>query len=47
VTRGEKWKFEASKPTVPTKRVKKHYRAKQKGDYTAKMAGERRVKKKG
>jgi len=47
VTRREKWKFEASKPTGATKRVKKHYTAKEKGDYKAKKAGERRVKKEG
>ena len=47
MTRRDKCKVEASKPTVATTRVKKDYTAKEKGDYKAKKAGERRVKKEG
>jgi len=46
-TRGETRKFEDSKPTVPAKRVKKQYTAKEKADYQKKKAGERKVKKEG
>jgi len=46
-TRGEKRKFEDSKPTVPAKRVKKQSTAKEKADYLRKKAGERKVKKEG
>jgi len=45
--RGEKRKFEDTKPTVPAKRVKKQYTAKIKADYQKKKAGERKVKKDG
>jgi len=38
--RGEKRKFEDSKPTVPAKPVKKQYTAKEKADYQKKKAGE-------
>jgi len=46
-TRGDKRKFEDSKPTVAAKRVKRQYRAKEKADYQKKKAGERKVKKEG
>ena len=46
-TRGEKRKFEDSKPTVTAKHVKKQYRAKEKADHQKKKAGERKVKKEG
>ena len=46
-TRGEKRRFEDSKPTVPAKRVKKQYMAKEKADYLRKKAEERKVKKEG
>jgi len=46
-TRGDKRKFEDSKPTVAAKRVKKQYTAKEKADYQKKKAGERKVKKEG
>jgi len=46
-TRGEQKNFEDSKPTVPAKRVKKQYTAKEKVDYQKKKAGERKVKKEG
>jgi len=46
-TRGEKRKFEDSKPTVPAKREKKQYTAKEKADYPKKKAGERKLKKEG
>jgi len=46
-TRGEKRKFEDSKPTVAAKRVKKQYTAKEMADYQKKKAGERKVKKEG
>jgi len=46
-TRGEKRKFEDSKPTVGIKRVKKQYTATEKAAYQKKKAGERRVKKEG
>jgi len=44
-TPGKKRKFEHSKPTVPAKRVKKQYTAKEKAYYQKKKAGERKVKK--
>jgi len=47
VTRGEKRKFEDSKPMATAKRVKKPYSAKEKADYKAKKAGERKVKQEG
>jgi len=46
-TRREKRKFEDSEPTVPVKRVKKQYTAKEKADYPKRMAGERKLKKEG
>jgi len=46
-TRGEKRKFEDSKPTAPAKHVKKQYTAKEKADYQKKKAGERKMKKEG
>jgi len=46
-TRGEKRKFEDSKPMAPAKRVKKQYTAKEKADYQKKKAGERKMKKEG
>jgi len=46
-TRGEKKKFEDSKPTFAAKRVKKQYRATEKAAYQKKKAGERKVKKEG
>ena len=46
-TRGEKRKFQDSKPTEPAKRVKKQYTGKKKVDYQKKKAGERKVKKEG
>jgi len=46
-TRGEKRKFEDSKPTVAAKRVKKQYTAMEKAAYQKKKAGERQVKKEG
>jgi len=46
-TRGEKRKFQDSRPTVTAKRVKRHYTAKEKADYEKKKAGERKVKKEG
>jgi len=46
-TRGEKRKFEDSKPTVTAKRVKRQYSAKEKADYQKKRAGERMAKKEG
>jgi len=47
VTKGEKRKFEHSKPIVAAKRVKKQYMAKEKADDEKKKAGEREVKKEG
>jgi len=46
-TRGEKRKFEDSKPTIAAKRVKKQYTATEKAAYQKKKAGERKVKKEG
>ena len=46
-TQGEKRKFEDSKPTVPTWRVKRQYTPKEKADYQKSKAGERKVKKEG
>ena len=46
-TRGDKRKFEHSKPTVAAKRVKRQYTAKEKADYQKKKAGERLLKKEG
>jgi len=46
-TRGEKRKFEDSKPTVAAKRVKKQYTTREKAAYKKKKAGERKVKKAG
>jgi len=46
-TGGEKGQFQDSKATVPAKRVKKQYAAKEKADYQKKKAGERKVKKEG
>jgi len=46
-TRGEKRRFEDSKPTVAAKRVKKQYTATEKAAYQKKKAGERKVKKEG
>jgi len=46
-TRGEKRRFGDSRQTVPTKRVKKQYTAKEKADYQKKEAGERTVQKEG
>jgi len=46
-TRGEKRKFEDSKPTIGAKRVKKQDTATQKAAYQKKKAGERKVKKEG
>jgi len=46
-TQGQKRKFEDLKLTVPAKRVKRQYTAKEKADYQKKKAGERRVKKAG
>jgi len=46
-TRGEKWKFEHSKPTATAKRVKRQYSAKETADYKAKKAGERMINKQG
>jgi len=46
-TRGEKRKFEDSKPTVTAKRVKRQYTAKEKADYQKRKAGERKGKKEG
>jgi len=46
-TRGEKRKFEDSKPTVTAKGVKRQYTAKEKADDQKKKAGERKVKKEG
>jgi len=45
--RGEKRKFEDSKPTVPAKHVKKQYTGKEKADYQKKKAGERKVRNEG
>jgi len=45
--RGEKRKFEDSKPTVAAKRVKKQYTATEKAAYHKKKAGERKTKKEG
>jgi len=47
LTQGEKRRFEDSKPTVPAKRVKIHYKAKEKADYRKKKDGARKVKKEG
>ena len=47
VTSCEKWKFEDSKPPIAAKRVKRQYSAKQKVDYKAWKARERKVKKEG
>jgi len=44
-TRGEKRKFEDSKPTVTAKHVNRLYTAKEKVDYQKKKAGERKMKK--
>jgi len=46
-TRGEKRKFEDSKPTVTAKPVKSQYTAKEKADYQKKKAGETKVKGEG
>jgi len=46
-TRGEKRKFEDSKPTVATKRVKRQYTAMEMAAYQKKKAVERMVKKEG
>jgi len=46
-TRGEKRKFDDSKPTVAAKSVKKQYTATEKAAYQKKKAGERKVKKEG
>jgi len=46
-TRGEKRKLVDSKPTVPTKRVKKQYTAREKAAYQKRKPGERKVKKEG
>jgi len=46
-TRGEKRKFEDSKPTVAAKGAKKQYTATDKAAYQKKKAGERKVKKEG
>ena len=46
-TRGEKRKFEDSKLRATAKRVKKQYSVKERVDYKAKKAGERRIKKEG
>jgi len=43
-TRGEKRKFEDSKPTIAAKRVKKQDTATQKAAYQKKKAGERKMK---
>jgi len=45
--RGEKRKFDDSKPTVAAKRVKKQYTATEKAAYQKKKAGERKVRKEG
>jgi len=47
VTKGEKRKFEHSKPIVAAKQVKKQYTAKENADYEKKKAGGREVKKEG
>jgi len=47
LTRGEKRRCEDSKPTVPAKRVKIQYKAKEKADYQKKKAGARKVKEEG
>jgi len=47
VTMGDKRKFEDSKLTATARHGKKQYVAKEKADYKAKMAGERKVKKEG
>ena len=47
MTRGEKRKFEDSKPTVPAKCVNKQYTATEKAAYQKKKARERKVKKEG
>jgi len=46
-TRGEKRKFQDSKPTLPAKRVKRQYTAKEKAGYQKNTAGERKVKAEG
>jgi len=46
-TRGDKRKFEDSKPTVAARHVKKQYTATEKAAYQKKKAGERKVKKEG
>ena len=46
-TRGEKGKFEESKPTVAANGVKKQYMATEKAAYQKKKAWERKVKKEG
>jgi len=46
-TKGEKRKYEDSKPIVTAEHVKKQYTAKEKADYQNKMAGERNLKKEG
>ena len=47
VTRGEKKKFEDSRPPLAVKRVKKPYLAEEKANYKARKAEERKVKKEG
>jgi len=46
-TGGKKRKLQDSKPTASAKRVKKQYTGKEKVDYKAKKAGERKGKKEG
>jgi len=46
-TRGEKRKFEDSRPTVAAKRAKRQYTVTQKAAYQKKKAGERKVKMEG
>lgn len=47
MTRGEKRKFPDSKPTMSAKSVKKEDLAKEKADYNARKAVERKMKKEG
>ena len=47
VTRGENRKFKDSRPPVAAKGVQKQYSAKEKVDYKARKAGERKMKKEG
>ena len=46
-TRGEKRKFQDSKPRATAKRVKKEYSFKERVHYKVRKAGERRIKKEG